>query len=76
MDEHKQIPIWFFIGVMLLFYGVLIAFAGVFDWLAPPPVDERVKLWHLHADVWWGAVMAVIGLAYTLRFRPRREPTA
>jgi hypothetical protein len=70
-DEH-QIPIWFFIGGLLLIYGVLIAGAGVFALVSPPPVEARVALFDLHADLWWGALMAVVGLAYCLRYNPRR----
>jgi hypothetical protein len=27
----------------------------------------------LHADVWWGAFMLVLGLFYTVRFLPKRK---
>jgi hypothetical protein len=32
--------------------------------LAHPPV-----LYELHAPIWWGAIMTVAGLFYTIRFR-------
>ena len=51
-DEH-QIPIWFFIGGLLVIYGVLIFCAGLYELVAPPPEDQRVALFSLHADVWW-----------------------
>ncbi len=35
--------------------------------LAHPPV-----LHHLHAPIWWGALMLVAGLFYTIRFRHHR----
>jgi hypothetical protein len=31
-------------------------------------------LHHLHASIWWGAMMAVAGLVYTIRFWPHRKP--
>jgi hypothetical protein len=31
-----------------------------------------VVLFNLHAGVWWGAVLLVIGLIYCIRFRPGR----
>lgn len=73
MDTEHQIPIWFFIGALLTIYGVLITAAGVHAWLNPANV--RVVLAHLHADVWWGLLLIVIGLFYTLRFAPWRKPS-
>ena len=37
MHEHKgMISIWFFIGVLLLFYGILIGGAGIYELRNPP----------------------------------------
>jgi hypothetical protein len=30
-------------------------------------------LFHLHANVWWGAILLVIGLVYCLQFSPARK---
>jgi hypothetical protein len=30
-------------------------------------------LYNLHANVWWGAVLLVLGLFFSLRFSPARE---
>ena len=64
-----HIQIWFFSGILLLVYGVLITGTGIWELshplLNPPVLNE------LHAPVWWGAIMTVAGLFYTLRFRPR-----
>jgi len=27
----------------------------------------------LHANVWWGAVLLVVGLIYCVKFAPRRQ---
>jgi hypothetical protein len=27
----------------------------------------------LHANVWWGAVLLIIGLIYCVKFAPRRQ---
>lgn len=72
-DEH-QIPIWFFIGSLVGIYGLLIFGYGLYDWTFPPPPDARVHLWGLHADVWWGMLMIVVGTLYTVRFNPWRSP--
>lgn len=70
-DHEKQIPIWFFIGALLALYGVLILGSGIYGALNPPPEDQRVALWHLHSDIWWGALMIIFGLVYVVKFRPR-----
>jgi hypothetical protein len=64
-----HIQIWFFSGILLLSYGVLICATGLWE-LGHPPSQETV-LWQLHAPIWWGAMMVVGGLFYTVRFRPR-----
>ncbi len=66
------IPIWFFIGVLLLIYGVMILGYGVFEWTtASYPLG--VQLTNLHTPVWWGGLLAVLGLLYTVKFRPGRS---
>jgi hypothetical protein len=66
-EKHHIIPVWFFVGVMLLAYGVLILGSGLSEWSNPP----HTVLAELHAPVWWGGLLTVIGAAYTLAFRPK-----
>ncbi len=75
MEEHHehQVPIWLFVGAILLIYGVLIAASGTYGWLFPPAENDRVKLWDLHADIWWGLVMAAVGAIYCVRFNPFKD---
>jgi hypothetical protein len=74
MHEHdKQIPIWFFIGILLGVYGLLILGTGIHGWMNPPPKEAQVALWSYHADVWWGALLAITGAIYTAKFRPGRS---
>ena len=73
-DEH-QVPIWFFIGALLLVYGVLILGVGIYHLIAPPAPDARVALYHLHADIWWGLIMIATGLFYSLRYHPSKLRT-
>lgn len=70
MEKDRQIPIWFFIGGILAIYGVLILGSGLVNWNHPPP---EVKLTNLHADVWWGALLVIIGCLYLARFRPGKS---
>lgn len=71
MHSEKQVPIWFFIGGMLLIYGVMISISGVYYFFCPP--EHQVKLFYVHADIWWGAIMAVVGAFYVVRFNPLRD---
>jgi hypothetical protein len=70
MAHRKTISIWFFIGVLLLIYGVLILGAGLYGMNAPTP---GVTLGELHVDIWWGALLLLIGAFYTFHFSPTRQ---
>ncbi len=73
MENEHQIPIWFFIGGILAIYGVLILGSGLFGLVWPP--ERQVELSYLHADIWWGALLAVIGALYALKYWPwKRKP--
>ncbi len=69
--DRGLISIWFFIGVLLLVYGVLILGTGLYQ-LAVPPAHP-VVLANLHAGVWWGALLVALGVFYAVRFSPRRD---
>ncbi len=70
MQSEHQVPIWFFIGALLLIYGVVIFGVGVWHLVSPPPPEARVALYHLHADIWWGVLMTLVGAMYCVKFRP------
>ena len=69
MSRHF-VSIWFFIGILLTLYGVLILGAGIYD-LAVPSANT-VKMAYLHAGIWWGALLILLGLIYTMKFAPRK----
>jgi hypothetical protein len=68
MNRSGMISIWFFIGLLLLAYGVLILGSGIYELITPP--EHPVVLADLHAGVWWGALLIVLGAVYTLKFSP------
>ena len=70
MHRPGMLSIWFFIGVLLLVYGVLICGAGIYELSSPP--EHPVVHADLHAGIWWGALLLVLGGIYTFRFRPSR----
>lgn len=65
------ISIWFFIGILLIVYGAMILGSGVFEW-ATGSYPAGVQLTNLHAPVWWGALLLVLGIVYAVKFPPRR----
>jgi hypothetical protein len=71
MAKSAQIPIWFFIGVLLAAYGVIIFVTGVVRWIRPPAAP-LIMDW-LHPAVWWGLLLTAIGGLYTWRYWPGRR---
>jgi len=69
-EKHHIIPVWFFVGVLLLIYGVLIFITGLAQWSSPP---AEVQLAELHAPVWWGGLLIVLGAFYCYMFRPGKN---
>lgn len=65
-----MISIWFFIGVSLLVNGALILAAGIYQVVNPP--ENPVVLFNLHANVWWGAILFLLGAFYCFHYRPKR----
>jgi len=68
------IPIWFFIGVLLTIYGAMILVYGIVEWVNVVHFGGQypagVQLTQLHTPVWWGALLAALGVFYTVNFRP------
>ena len=68
MGENK-ISVWFFIGSLLIIYGAIILAASIYD-LFIPISGSHIVLGNLHAGIWWGALLLIIGLVYVIGFRP------
>ena len=59
MHRPGMVSIWFFVGILLLAYGVLITGSALYEFVSPPA--RTVVLAELHAGVWWGAILVVLG---------------
>jgi FtsH-binding integral membrane protein len=67
-DRH-MIPVWFFVGVILLFSGLVILATGVYEFSSPPPT----VLASLHPALWWGALLTLIGGIYVYFYLPKKS---
>jgi hypothetical protein len=60
-------PIWYFVGLILSSIGLVLIIAGLYNLFYA--AEPKTVLPHLHADIWWGAVMFIVGLIYIIRNR-------
>ena len=67
--DHHMIPVWFFVGVILLIYGIIILATGIYEYSSPPPT----VLASTHPAVWWGALLTVIGGLYVYIHWPKNS---
>ena len=67
MSTKSQIvPVWFFIGLLLVAYGIIITVAGVQQLFRP----ASYALAQYHSGLWGGIVLLMVGSFYTVRFWP------
>jgi hypothetical protein len=55
----EPLPIWFFVGLILLVYGLLVAGAALLGDSRPTVLAET------RPGLWWGAIMIVAGAVFT-----------
>ena len=68
-EGHRMVPVWFFVGVILLIYGVLILATGLYEFSHP----RATVLANLHPAVWWGALLIIVGGVYVYLYLPRKS---
>jgi len=66
--KHHMVPVWFFVGVILLIYGLIILGTGVYEFSSPPPT----VLARLHPAIWWGGLLTVMGFIYVYAYMPKK----
>ena len=67
----EMLPIWFWVGVILTFYGAIVTALGLAG-LGDDP--SATVLGELHPRVWWGGIMLLFGLGLLLsQIIPRRR---
>lgn len=75
MVEGSRISIWFFIGSLLIVYGIIIFVVSLPAFLSPA-VQTHVVLARLHAGIWWGLLLVVLGVIYVVLFRPGKKKSS
>jgi hypothetical protein len=68
MKAGGSLSIWFFIGISLLVNGLLILASGIYELIYRP--QAPVVLFHLHASIWWGGLLAILGAVYCITHFP------
>jgi hypothetical protein len=68
-EGRHMVPVWFFVGVILLIYGVIILATGIYEFSHPP----STVLASLHPALWWGALLTVVGAGYVWVYLPRKS---
>jgi hypothetical protein len=66
--SESPLPVWFFIGILLILYGFLIIGQGMWELFVPPV--RPVVLAELWPALWWGSLIMVIGGIFVGRFSP------
>jgi hypothetical protein len=65
----EPLPIWFFVGGILLVYGILVLLGGLFGGARHTILAET------RPSLWWGAVIVVFGaIFFAVGLRSRRRP--
>ena len=71
MKSGGSLSIWFFTGLCLGVNGLLIFLTGIYETIRPP--ESKVVLYDLHANIWWGGLLLILGVVYCIHFSPAKE---
>lgn len=64
--KKMPVPVWFFVGIIFIIYGVIIVITGISEISHPPPT----VLARTHPAIWWGAVITVLGVIFFYTTHP------
>ncbi len=63
MHEEHGLSIWFFVGVMLTIYGIIILIANIPAFTSAIE-SPHVVLERLHAGLWWSILLILLGALF------------
>ena len=76
-ETKHFISIWFFIGALLLVYGILILGAAIYGLSHPPEMQTVLsgRMQHIvsRAGLWWGGLLIAMGAIYTYFYWPNNK---
>ncbi len=72
MNDENRVSIWFFVGSLLTVYGIIILIVSI-QTLVSPGQGPHVVLANLHAGVWWGILLLLLGIMYVVLFWPWKK---
>lgn len=71
MHDEEGFSIWFFVGIMLAIYGPIVLIANI------PGLstiqNPHLELQELHAGIWWGILLTIIGALFLYLHWPGKE---
>ena len=67
-SSEKRLPVWFFVGILLLINGLAVFGSGIYWFFVP----AKVILANMHVGFWWGIVIIAAGLIFIIKNRPER----
>jgi uncharacterized membrane protein HdeD (DUF308 family) len=70
MNSRSQISAWFFVGSLLLIYGVVALASSLVNRDA---TGHTVLLREVHPDVLWGVLLIALGIYSCRRFYPKNS---
>ncbi len=71
--KGESLSIWFFVGLMMLLYGIALVPYGIWAWVGNH--EAPTVLHEYHPTFWWGLLLMTFGGFYVLRFRPKSNDT-
>lgn len=72
MHEKHSLSIWFFVGIMLVIYGIIILIANI-PAFSSPSSNPHVVLEQLHSGAWWGALLLLLGIVFLIPHWPWKK---
>jgi hypothetical protein len=61
VSEHRVLPVWFFVGLMLTVFGTIITATGVYFLFRP---QHATALAERNPSLWWGLIMLAAGAVF------------
>ena len=71
MHEEHGLSIWFFVGVLLTVYGIIILIANIPAF--SPIQNQQVVLERLHAGLWWSILLILVGALFVILHWPGKH---